>query len=121
MKKILFSTILTLAAASTLTLTTSCEDQLDIEQKGVVDINNFYKTDADAEAALVAAYEGFMSNVFGRQPDMGGPGIYTPHKLILNEMGDDILAAGENSQDNEYGIKLNQFYFDAELDVPNFL
>lgn len=121
MKKILFSTILTLAAASTMTLTTSCEDQLDIEQKGVVDINNFYKTDADAEAALVAAYEGFMSNVFGRQPDMGGPGIYTPHKLILNEMGDDILAAGENSQDNEYGIKLNQFYFDAELDVPNFL
>ncbi len=32
MKKILFSTILTLAAAGTMTLTTSCEDQLDIER-----------------------------------------------------------------------------------------
>ena len=49
MKKILFSTILTLAAAGTMTLTTSCEDQLDIEQKGVILSENFYKTDADAE------------------------------------------------------------------------
>ena len=63
MKKILFSTILTLAVAGTMTLTTSCEDQLDIEQKGVILSENFYKTDADAEAALVAAYEGFMCNV----------------------------------------------------------
>ena len=102
-----------------MTLTTSCEDQLDIEQKGVVPMEKFYKTDADAEAALVAAYEGFMCNVVGRQPDVeGSPGIYTPHKLILNECGDDILAAGENSGDNEFGIKLNQFYYDAELDVP---
>ena len=102
-----------------MTLTTSCEDQLDIEQKGVVPMDKFYKTDADAEAALVAAYEGFMCNVVGRQPDVeGSPGIYTPHKLILNECGDDILAAGENSGDNEFGIKLNQFYYDAELDVP---
>ena len=102
-----------------MTFTTSCEDQLDIEQKGVVPMEKFYKTDADAEAALVAAYEGFMCNVVGRQPDVeGSPGIYTPHKLILNECGDDILAAGENSGDNEFGIKLNQFYYDAELDVP---
>ena len=119
MKKILFSTILALAATGTMTFTTSCEDQLDIEQKGVVPMEKFYKTDADAEAALVAAYEGFMCNVVGRQPDVeGSPGIYTPHKLILNECGDDILAAGENSGDNEFGIKLNQFYYDAELDVP---
>ena len=98
MKKILFSTILALAATGTMTLTTSCEDQLDIEQKGVVPMDKFYKTDADAEAALVAAYEGFMCNVVGRQPDVeGSPGIYTPHKLILNECGDDILAAGEMS------------------------
>lgn len=41
-----------------MTLTTSCEDQLDIEQKGVISSENFYKTDADAEAALVAAYGG---------------------------------------------------------------
>jgi hypothetical protein len=44
MKKILFSTILALAATGTMTLTTSCEDQLDIEQKGVILTENFYKT-----------------------------------------------------------------------------
>ena len=48
MKKILFSTILTLAATATMTLTTSCEDQLDIEQKGVIPSEKFYQTDADA-------------------------------------------------------------------------
>ena len=83
-----------------MTLTTSCEDQLDIEQKGVIPTENFYKTDADAEAALVAAYEGFMCNVMGRNHDGGGPGIYTPLKLILNECGDDVLAAGANIVEN---------------------
>ena len=121
MKKILFSTILALAATGTMTLTTSCEDQLDIEQKGVIPTENFYKTDADAEAALVAAYEGFMCNVMGRNHDGGGPGIYTPLKQILNECGDDVLAAGANSGDNTFGIMLNQFYYDAEAEVPKFM
>lgn len=121
MKKILFSTILALAATGTMTLTTSCEDQLDIEQKGVIPTENFYKTDADAEAALVAAYEGFMCNVMGRNHDVGGPSIYTPLKLIVNECGDDVLAAGANSGDNTFGIMLNQFYYDAEAEVPKYM
>lgn len=104
-----------------MTLTTSCEDQLDIEQKGVILTENFYKTDADAEAALVAAYESFMCNVMGRNHDGGGPGIYTPLKLIVNECGDDVLAAGSNSGDNTFGIMLNQFYYDAEAEVPKFM
>ncbi len=84
-------------------------------------MEKFYKTDADAEAALVAAYEGFMCNVVGRQPDVeGSPGIYTPHKLILNECGDDILAAGENSGDNEFGIKLNQFFMMQNLTCQRY-
>lgn len=117
----IISTILTLAATGTMTLTTSCEDQLDIEQKGVILTENFYKTDADAEAALVAAYEGFMCNVVGRNHDGGGPSIYTPLKLILNECGDDVLAAGANSGDNTFGIMLNQFYYDAEAEVPKHM
>ena len=121
MKKILFSTILALAATGTMTLTTSCEDQLDIEQKGVIPTESFYKTDADAESALVAAYERFMCNVMGRNHDGGGPGIYTPLKLIVNECGDDVLAAGANSGDNTFGIMLNQFYYDAEAEVAYHL
>lgn len=81
-KYLLYSSILALALTGTVSFT-SCESQLDIEQKGTTYEEQFYKTDADAEAALVAAYEGFMCNVVGRQPDIQGSlGIYTPHKLI---------------------------------------
>ena len=121
MKKILFSTILTLAAAGTMTLTTSCEDQLDIEQKGVISLENYYQTDADAEAALVAAYEGFMCNVVGRNPDGGGPGIYTPYKIITNMCGDDVLYASGNYGDHEFSGMLNEFRYDAEAEVPKFM
>lgn len=121
MKKILFSTILTLAAAGTMTLTTSCEDQLDIEQKGVILPENFYQTDADAEAALVAAYEGFMCNVVGRNHDGGGPGIYTPYKIITNMCGDDVLYASGNYGDHEFSGMLNEFRYDAEAEVPKFM
>lgn len=121
MKKILFSTILTLAAAGTMTLTTSCEDQLDIEQKGVILPENFYQTDADAEAALVAAYEGFMCNVVGRNHDGGGPSIYTPYKIITNMCGDDVLYASGNYGDHEFSGMLNEFRYDAEAEVPKFM
>ncbi len=113
MKKIIFSTLLTLAAAGTVTLTTSCEDQLDIDQKGVTPTDSFYKTDADAESALTAAYENFILYVFGRNDAY----IYTPYRLITNECGDDVLAAGSNSGDNTFGIMLNQFYYDADAEV----
>ena len=121
MKKILFSTILTLAAAGTMTLTTSCEDQLDIEQKGVISSDNFYQTDDDAEAALVAAYEGFMCNVVGRNHDGGGPGIYTPYKIITNMCGDDVLYASGNYGDHEFSGMLNEFRYDTEAEVPKFM
>ena len=121
MKKILFSTILTLAAAGTMTLTTSCEDQLDIEQKGVILPENFYQTDADAEAALVAAYEGFMCNVVGRNHEGGGSGIYTPYKIITNMCGDDVLYASGNYGDHEFSGMLNEFRYDAEAEVPKFM
>lgn len=121
MKKILFSTIFTLAATATMTLTTSCEDQLDIEQKGVIPSEKFYQTDADAEAALVAAYEGFMCNVVGRNHDGGGPGIYTPYKIITNMCGDDVLYASGNYGDHEFSGMLNEFRYDAEAEVPKFM
>ena len=104
-----------------MTLTTSCEDQLDIEQKGVIPSEKFYQTDADAEAALVAAYEGFMCNVVGRNHDGGGPGIYTPYKIITNMCGDDVLYASGNYGDHEFSGMLNEFRYDAEAEVPKFM
>ena len=117
MKKTLYSILAVAMGAMSLS---SCEDQLDIEQKGVTSIENFYKTDADAEAALAAAYEGFMCNVCGRQPDMGGPGIYTPFKIIMNMCGDDVLYASGNYGDHEFSGMLNEFRYDTEAEVPQF-
>jgi tetratricopeptide (TPR) repeat protein len=117
MKKTLYAM---LAIAAGVMLLPSCEDQLDIEQKGVTSIDNFYQTDDDAEAALVAAYEGFMCNVVGRQPDMGGPGIYTPYKIITNMCGDDVLYASGNYGDHEFSGMLNEFRYDAEAEVPTY-
>ena len=117
MKKTLYSILAVAMGAMSLS---SCEDQLDIEQKGVTSIENFYKTDADAEAALAAAYEGFMCNVCGRQPDMGGPGIYTPFKIIMNMCGDDVLYASGNYGDHEFSGMLNEFRYDSEAEVPKF-
>ena len=118
MKRTLYSTILAVAVGSM--ALTSCEDQLDIEQKGVTTTDKFYKTDVDAEAALAAAYEGFMCNVVGRQPDMGGPGIYTPYKIITNMCGDDVLYASGDYGDDEFSGMLNEFRYDTEAEVPRF-
>lgn len=104
-----------------MTLTTSCEDQLDITQKGVISSENFYQTDDDAEAALVAAYEGFMCNVVGRNHAGGGPGTYTPYKIITNMCGDDVLYASGNYGDHEFSGMLNEFRYDAEAEVPKFM
>lgn len=111
MKKTLFS-LLAIAAAVPFT---SCEDRLDIEQKGVTAIENFYKTDADAEAALVAAYANFATNVPGR----GAGYIYTPYKFLLNNSADDMYAAGSNFGDNDFSAALNEHRLDSGLGIVN--
>ena len=54
MKKI---AIISLACTAALMTLASCDQSLlDIPQKGVVAYESFYKTDEDAESALVSAY-----------------------------------------------------------------
>ena len=87
---------------------TACEDQLDIEQKGVQAVENFYKNDADCEKALAHAYENFQGNTMGRAM---GPGIYTPARVLANHPGDDICYGGEYYGDHEFGGSINEFRF----------
>ena len=57
MKKIFF------AFALGILIFSSCsQDRLDIPQKGVIALGDFYKTDEDAQMALVAAYDGVATN-----------------------------------------------------------
>lgn len=99
---------------------TACEDQLDIEQKGVVSTGEFYKTDADCEKALAAAYEGFMINTLGRTTVPNNPGIYTPARVLANDPGDDVNYAGGNYGDHEFGGSINEFRYDHTPEAINF-
>ena len=87
----------------------SCsEDKLDIPQKGVTAIDDFYKTDADAEAALVAAYQGFNWNVTG----WNGTSTHNALHFAFNLPGDDVLAAGAVPFDNDFAGAVNEFRYD---------
>lgn len=88
---------------------TSCADQLDIEQKGVISTNAFYQTDADCEQALASAYEYFTIQTMGRTTF--GPGIYTPNKVLGNHAGDDVNYAGGNYGDHEFGGSVDEFRY----------
>ena len=88
---------------------TSCEDKLDIPQKASLTTETFYQTDADAEKALAAAYEGLQINTVGRVQD--GPGIYTPARVLACEPGDDVNYGSEFYGDHEWGGSINEFRF----------
>ena len=106
MKKILYP-ILGLAM-----LFGACEDRLDIEQKGVVPADQFYQTDDDAENALNNLYQSCCLNIKGK-PN----GIYVALPLLINEAGDDLLAAGNMYGDNDFGAEINEFRYGITNEV----
>ncbi|MCR4825309.1 MAG: RagB/SusD family nutrient uptake outer membrane protein [Bacteroidales bacterium] len=105
MKKIVYSVL----AVAALFAAVSCEKNLDIPQKGVTAIETFYQTDADAEAAMAAAYARFVTRVTGQD----GSSIYTDYKAALNNCGDDTYAAGSNFGDNDFMAQLDEFRLDS--------
>jgi len=94
---------------------TSCEDQLDIEQKGSIMTESFYQTDADCQKALASAYEGFMKNTVGRSDQW----IYTPAKVLANHAGDDVNYGGGNYGDHEFGGSVDEFRYLHTPDAIN--
>ena len=88
---------------------TACEEKLDIPQKASLTTETFYQTDADAQQALAAAYEGLQVNTVGRVQD--GPGIYTPARVLSCEPGDDVNYGSEFYGDHEWGGSINEFRF----------
>lgn len=107
MKKI-FIALSVVCAASFLS---GCEDRLDIEQKGVISAEDFYKTDADAENALNNLYQCFCLHIAGNE------GIYVALPVLFNEAGDDMLAAGNMYGDNDFGAQINEFRYDTQNEV----
>lgn len=107
MKKILYS-IFGLCAALFLG---GCEDRLNIDQKGVISADDFYKTDADAENAVNNLYQCFCFHIAGNE------GIYVALPVLFNEAGDDMLAAGNMYGDNDFCAQINEFRYDNQNEV----
>ncbi|MBR4134642.1 MAG: RagB/SusD family nutrient uptake outer membrane protein [Bacteroidales bacterium] len=101
MKKILIP----FAIICGLVLAGCSQDRLDIPQKGVIAMDDFYQTDEDAEQALVAAYEAIASNYM--TPRYNDNWVVS----LWNYLGDDMYAAGNNKTDNIGQNELNSFRY----------
>ena len=101
MKKIIIPVVLGLAVVAV-----SCQDKLDIPQKGVITPEMFYASDADAEAALICMYDNYADNVAGTE------GIDNPEQVILNYSADDIYSAGKNFEDHDAFRIFDEFKYD---------
>ena len=111
MKKIFLS----VALLSGLMCATSCEDMLDIEQKGTTSTESFYKTDADAESALTAMYATYIGEIGGNE------GIWSAYLTLINYSSDDIFAAGGDINDHADFRIFNEFSYDASSGCINTL
>jgi hypothetical protein len=92
------------ACAAALAVLASCDKNLlDIPQKGVVDYESFYKTDADAESALVSAYAN-MIKLYGKLN-----GNSPSWNVFFNAPGDELYWGGSNKDDHVAAQEINEF------------
>lgn len=85
------------AVAASMAFTSCDEDRLDIPQKGVSAVEDFYKSDDDALSALTTIYADTYNN-FSFEPGTCGWN-YSPYFLFTNGLGDDIFFAGSDPSD----------------------
>ena len=79
----------------------SCENELDITQKGAISLEEYYGTDESAEGAVTAIY----SELRGMQYN---------YKFLKNICSDDVWAGGADRGDNNELEKMNEFTYSAE-------
>ena len=92
------------------------EARLDITQKGVLSTEDFYKTDADAEAALAAVYYDTFEN-FAFMGEVTGYN-QGPWFALNNYMADDIYMAGSGSDDCVTEREFHDFRYTNDNSVP---
>lgn len=78
----------------------SCEDRLDITQPGTTAIQEFYKTDSDAEEAIAAVYSSVRD-------------LYYNWFMVQGQLSDDITAGGGGRGDNPGLEQLNEYTFNT--------
>ena len=104
MKKIFFALVVAAAAFSF----TGCESKLDIQQKGVIAQENFYKTDEDALSALTSAYY-MAGRWFSNSMQTTAGWNDCPWICMWEYASDDMFVAGENKGDGASGNEIQSF------------
>lgn len=87
-----------IAAIFLITGVISCEDRLDVEQPGTTAIEDFYKTDQDAEEAIAAVHAQLRN-------------MYFTWFFINNLLSDDITCGGGGRGDNPIYEQVNEYTF----------
>lgn len=80
---------------------TSCENNLDIPQKGVLDYSFYYQTDEQADDAANALYIELK-------------GMYYNYTMLKNALSDDVWAGGGGRNDNAELEGCNEFSFGSD-------
>ena len=107
--------ILGLSVALAVLCTTSCNpDLLNIQQKGVIAYEDFYKTDEDAQSAMTAAYASFIS-IFSAQ------GSNNPAwNVVVNACGDELYWGGGKKDGSSSGAQdMNEFRNTYDSTIPH--
>lgn len=92
-----FIYIISLAIGLTF-FTSSCEDQLIVDQQGATSVESFYKTDEDANQAIAAVYFQWRSQAYN-------------DFFLKNCLSDDINSGGGSRGDNAILEQLNEYKF----------
>jgi starch-binding outer membrane protein, SusD/RagB family len=92
----------TVALISLLFLAGCSSSFLDMEQPGVTQVKNYYKTDADATGAIISCYN--MMRAMNSS-------VWTSFWMTKESLSDDIYTGGENSGDRPEYQELNKFTF----------
>lgn len=79
----------------------SCEEKLDIPQKGVLDFSSYYQTDEQADAAANALYVQLK-------------GSYYNYAMLKNALSDDVWAGGGGRNDNAELEGCNEYSFGSD-------
>ncbi len=78
----------------------SCENMLDVQQKGVVGVDEFYKTDTDCEEAMANLYSSWLS-------------ISAKWSFLLDMLSDDCWTGGGARGDQISWEQLGEYNFDS--------
>lgn len=103
-----------LLCISALAFTGCDQDLLNIEQKGVLPADSFYKTDADAQAALVGVYFDSHKNFAKSDAEYN----FGPIFGLTNFQSDDMYLAGSGVGDCVTQREFQQFRYTNDNPLP---